>query len=268
VLFRLHDPGSSFFDLLSSQHSQLIPKHPPEGAVQPQSSLSALPHGTTVLAFRYGDGVVIAGDRMATEGYSVSARKMDKVYKTDDFSAVAIAGAAGPCIELTRLFQTELEHYEKLEGVGLTTEGKANKLGQMIKSNLPMAFQGLVVVPIFVSYDHQVNRGRIFKYDITGGRYEETEFHATGSGGRDARNVLKSRYRPGLSKDEAIQVAVEALYNASEEDIGTGGPDPLRGIYPTVMIISAQGTTDAEGSKIKASYEALIETKKKGVSES
>jgi proteasome beta subunit len=266
VVFRLHDSGSSFFDFLSSQHPQNVPTFSRDELAATPSGWSSVPHGTTVLALRFNNGVLIAGDRMATEGYSVSVRKMDKVFKTDEFSAIAIAGAAGPAIEMSRLFQTELEHYEKLEGISLTTEGKANKLAQMIRSNLPMAFQGLVVVPIFVSYDHQKEKGRIFKYDITGGRYEETEFFATGSGGKDARNILKTRYQADLEESEALRIAVDALINAAEEDIGTGGPDPIRGIYPTVKIITRQGTTDVEESKIIAAYNELIGQKRKGAS--
>ena len=265
MFFKLHDPGSSFFDFLSSQNPQVIPEFRRNEAATP-SPLNAVPHGTTVLALRYNNGVIVAGDRMATEGLSVSGRRMEKVLKTDEYSVIAISGAAGPAIELTKLFQTELEHYEKIEGVSLTTEGKANKLGQMIKSNLPMAFQGLVVIPIFVSYDFQKNKGRIFKYDITGGRYEETDHYSTGSGGRDARNILKARYNADLSAEDAIRIAVEALFNASEEDIGTGGPDPVRGIYPTVKLISSQGTVDAKEAQVKAAYEFLIEKRKKGVS--
>ena len=266
MAFKFHDSGSSFFDFLSSQYPQNVPSFSREDVASTPSGWSSVPHGTTVLALRFNQGVLIAGDRMATEGYSVSVRKMDKVFKTDEFSAIAIAGAAGPAVEMSRLFQTELEHYEKLEGISLTTEGKANKLAQMIRSNLPMAFQGLVVVPIFVSYDHQKKLGRIFKYDITGGRYEETEFYSTGSGGKDARNVLKTRYKADLEESEAVRIAVEALFNAAEEDIGTGGPDPIRGIYPTVKVITQKGTADVEESKVIAAYNDLMDQRRRGAS--
>lgn len=264
MAFKFNDPGSSFFDLVSSQYPKLISNTSGEEPVSPHSSWKDFTHGTTVLALKFSNGVIVAGDRMATEGYSVSARRIEKVFKTDEYSAIAIAGAAGPCMELARLFQTELEHYEKLEGVSLSTEGKANKLSQMVKSNLPMAIQGLVVIPLFVSYDHQKKEGKIYKYDITGGRYEETEYFATGSGGRDARNTLKNRFKTVLSKEEAIQIVVEALYDASEEDIGTGGPDPIRGIYPTVKIISQQGVVEAEDSRIKEAYEILVNQRREG----
>ncbi|HEY7874888.1 MAG TPA: proteasome subunit beta, partial [Actinomycetota bacterium] len=192
------------------------------------------PEGTTVLAIRFTDGVIVAGDRRATEGFQIAHRSIEKVFAADDMSAVAIAGTAGPAVEMVRLLQTELEHYEKVEGERLSLEGKANKLGQMIRENLPAAMQGLAVVPIFAGFDEGRSHGRIFKYDITGGRYEEDDYHATGSGGKDARGTIKKRYRADLTRDEAITVAIEALFDAADEDVGTGGPDLMRGIYPTV----------------------------------
>ena len=263
MVFELGGGSSSFFDLLSEQYPKLMYSPSGKDIERSHPLLKEVPHGTTVLALKYGDGIVIAGDRMATEGYSVSARRIEKVYKTDEHSAIAIAGAAGPCIELAKLFQTELEHYEKLEGATLSTEGQANKLAQMVRSNLSMAFQGLIVIPLFVSYDLQKDEGRIYKYDVTGGRYEETEYFSTGSGGRDARNTLKTRFKPGLSEEDAVRISIDALYNASEEDIGTGAPDPIRGIYPTVKIINRQGVMEAEESRIKEAYEDLIEERKR-----
>ena len=220
--------------------------------------MPALPHGTTVLAIRFQDGVLMAGDRQATEGFQVSGRRIEKVFKADAHSAIAIAGAAGPAIELARLFQIEMEHYEKLEGDILSCEGKANKLAQMVRGNLPMAFQGLVVIPIFAGYDLKRQEGRIFKYDVTGGRYEETEFHATGSGGKDARDTMKQLYQRGLSEAQTLRIAVEALYNAAEEDVGTGGPDLIRGIYPTVKVITEQGVHDLDVSRIADACTTLI----------
>jgi proteasome beta subunit len=199
---------------------------------------------------------------MATEGFQVSARRIEKVYKADEYSAIAIAGAAGPCIELARLFQTELEHYEKLEGAKLSTDGKANKLGQMVKANLAMAVQGLIVIPIFVSYDLKRQEGRIFKYDITGGRYEETEYYATGSGGKDARNTMKKSYKRDMTEDEAVALALEALYDASEEDVATAGPDLIRGIYPTIKMVTRQGIQDVDEQRIKQVYNIIIERRR------
>ena len=187
--------------------------------------MPGVPTGTTILALRYADGVVVAGDRQATEGYQVAHRRIEKVFKTDDYSAVAIAGAAGPAIEMARLFQTELEHYEKVEGDGLSLEGKANKLGQMIRMNLPMAMQGLVVVPIFAGFDLRRGEGRIFNYDVTGGRYEETDYAATGSGGKDAARPLKKLLpAPGRPAPTRCRWAAEALVDAAEEDVGDGRP--------------------------------------------
>jgi len=261
------DPGPSFYDWLLSQRPDVLPgvrnDTPGEGAGdRPPSAM--VWHGTTVLALKYRDGVIIAGDRMATEGYQVSARRIDKVYKVDEHSAIAIAGAAGPCIELARLFQTELEHYEKLEGAELSTDGKANKLAQMVKGNLPMAFQGLVIIPIFVGYDLKRNEGRIFKYDITGGRYEETDYFSTGSGGKDARTTMKKLYQSEMAENDAVRTALVALYDAAEEDIGTGGPDLVRGIYPTVKTVTVKGVVDIDDPQIRQVYEQLIETRKRG----
>jgi proteasome beta subunit len=177
---------------------------------------------------------------------------------------MAIAGAAGPCIEMAKLFQTELEHYEKLEGIQLSCEGKANKLGQMVKANLPMVLQGLVVLPIYVGYDLKRAEGRIFKYDITGGRYEESDYHAIGSGGKDARTTMKEHFRKDLSEDEALRIALLALYNAAEEDIGTGGPDLVRGIYPTAKVVGASGIADVEDRRIGSVYAALIDERRNG----
>ena len=196
------------------------------------SDPSEFRHGTTVVALRFAEGIVMAGDRRATEGHAIAHRAMEKVFPADRYSAVAIAGAAGPAVEMVRLFQTQLEHYEKVEGVVLSLEGKANQLGQMVREHLPMAMQGLAVVPLFAGYDLARGTGRIFTYDVTGGHYEETEHNATGSGGRDARTTIKLGYRVGMSRDDAVELAIEALYEAADEDSATGGPDLIRGIYP------------------------------------
>jgi proteasome beta subunit len=253
--------NTSFVDLLRQEAPELLIARSvpsaPAPAADPHGS-PGVPTGTTVLALRYADGVIIAGDRQATEGYQVAHRRIEKVYKTDEHSAVAIAGAAGPAIEMARLFQTELEHYEKVEGDGLSLEGKANKLGQMIRMNLPMAMQGLVVVPIFAGYDLRRAEGRIFKYDVTGGRYEETDYAATGSGGKDARSTLKKLYRAGSAREEAIRWAAEALVDAAEEDVGTGGPDFVHGIFPTVKVITRSGFEEVSEAEVRAQCEAVV----------
>jgi len=221
-----------------------------------------LRHGTTIVALRYGEGVVMAGDRRATEGPTIAHRALDKVFEADRHSGVAIAGAAGPALDMVRLFQTQLEHYEKVEGVTLSLEGKANQLGQMIRQNLPMAMQGLVVVPLFAGYDNRRGVGRIFTYDVTGGRYEEADFHATGSGGRDARTAVKLGFSDGMGREDAIELAILALYEAADEDSATGGPDVVRGIYPTVATITAQGFQHVEDSEVAERFGNLIEQKK------
>src|SRR5919106_250760 len=241
--------GSSFYDFVHVEHGYLLPQfHVTEGGVA--SSFVQLPHGTTILALKCLDGVIIAADRQATEGYQVASRHIEKVYKADEYSAIAIAGAAGPCIEMVKLFQVELEHYEKLEGEVLALEGKANKLAQMVRQNLPAAFQGLIVIPIFAGYDLRKNEWRIFKYDVTGGRYEEQEFYATGSGGKDARNTVKKFYRAGMEREEALRLALDGLIDAADEDVATGGPDLVRGIYPSVKIVTQTGTNDLPETEI------------------
>jgi proteasome beta subunit len=260
--------NTSFVDLLRHEAPDLLlarPSAPPVAvpAAEPRG-MPGVPTATTILALRYIEGVIVAGDRQATEGYQVAHRRIEKVFKTDDYSAVAIAGAAGPAIEMARLFQTELEHYEKVEGDGLSLEGKANKLGQMIRMNLPMAMQGLVVVPIFAGYDLRRAEGRIFNYDVTGGRYEEADYAATGSGGKDARTTLKKLHRTGGSRADALLWAAEALIDAAEEDVGTGGPDFIRGIFPTVKAITRDGFLDVAEDEVRAQCEAVLTARRQG----
>jgi proteasome beta subunit len=260
-LFNRRDAGSSFFDLVREREPGLLPQI---GAMGHESAegMPSVPVGTTVLALKYQTGVVIAGDRQATEGYQVASRRIEKVYATDEYSAVAIAGAAGPCIEMVRLFQTELAHYEKIEGMHLSLEGKANRLAQMVRANLPLAIQGLVVVPIFAGYDVKRGEGRIFKYDLAGGRYEETEYYSIGSGGKDARSSLKKLYRPNLPEDEAVRTALEALYDAADEDRGTGGPDFVRGIFPTVKLVTQAGAQDVPESRVATLCETIMRSRR------
>lgn len=265
-----HD-DASFFDFLTRQHPELTPggrrwAEPQSALTEPLRSGSPaiipVPQATTVLAIRYQQGVVIAGDRRATEGFQIAERRIEKVFKIDDYSAMAIAGAAGPCIEMAKLFQTELEHYEKLEGMQLSCEGKANKLGQMVKANLPMVFQGLVVMPLYVGYDLKRTEGRIFKYDLAGGRYEESDYHAIGSGGKDARNTMREHFKKGMAEVDALKLALLALYNAADDDVGTGGPDLIRGIYPTAKVVDARGITDVSEPQIRGVYDEMIATRR------
>lgn len=251
--------GSSFCDLVAGRLPFLL--HRWEGLHVSPEDLTPLPKATTVLALKFREGAVIAGDRQATEGTQIATRRIEKVFKADEHAAIAIAGVAGPCLELARLFQTELEHYEKLEGVELSTEGKANKLAQMVKMNFPMALQGLVVIPIFVGYDLKRGGGKIYKYDVTGGRFEEAEYHATGSGGPHARATMKKAYRPDAEEAEAIHTAVEALYDAAEEDTGTAGPDFIRGIFPTVKTVTARGILDVEDERVRAVCQSVVEAR-------
>jgi len=244
----------SFVELLKRQRPEAMPSSPQMGAVD-------VPQATTVLGLRYAEGIVMAGDRRATAGYTIADAKMKKVFAADDFSAIAIAGAAGQAVETVRLFQLELEHYEKLTGDRLSLEGKANRLAQMIRANFPLAVQGLVVVPLFGGYDEGRNEGRLFYYDATGGRWEEQDYQATGSGAQPAKNSLKKRWRPGLDHDEAMRVAVEALIDAAEDDVATGGPDLARGIFPVVVTVTAQGAAESTDEDVATAVRAVVETR-------
>lgn len=249
---------SSFMEVLRQQAPHLLP-----GSLPPEAGVPEVPHGTTVLAMRYRDGVIMAGDRQATAGYQVASRRIEKIFKSDDLSGMGIAGAAGPAMEMAKLFQTELEHYEKVEGDNLSLEGKANKLGQMVRMNLPAAMQGLAVVPIFAGFDEKAGVGRLFKYDVTGGRYEETNYEAQGSGSKDARDALKKLWRRDLSRDEALRVALEALWDAADEDVGTGGFDLVRGIFPTVKTITRSGFDSVVDDDVRRICEAILNDRTK-----
>ena len=244
----------SFFDLVTRTRPELVQR---VGGASPQGDVAA-PHGTTVLGLKFAGGVVFAGDRRAIEGFAVADDRIEKVFPADDYSAIAIAGVAGQAVEIVKLFQLELEHYEKITGDRLSLEGKANRLAQMIRGNFPLALQGLVVVPLFGGYDERRGEGRIFYYDATGGRWEEDDYRATGSGGRPAKSSLKKRWRPDLSEDDAIRVAVEGLLDAAEEDVATGGPDPARGIFPTVLLVTSQGVSEVPDERVRSAYEAVV----------
>src|SRR5947209_326696 len=244
----------SFLDLLRRRSPDLLPRL----AVEPGSEPVRAPHGTTVLALRYRDGVIMAGDRQATEGFQVASRRIEKIFKSDDLSGVGIAGVAGPAMEMARLFQTELEHYEKVEGDNLSLEGKANKLSQMIRMNLPAALQGLVVVPIFAGFDDKLGVGRLFKYDVTGGRYEETNYDAQGSGANYARDSLKKLWKRDMAREEALRAALEAIFDAADEDVGTGGADLVRGIFPTVKLITRSGFAEVPEDEARRVWEAIL----------
>ncbi|MBA2419470.1 MAG: proteasome subunit beta [Nocardioidaceae bacterium] len=232
-------PGSSSFnDFLAKQAPQLLPSARAGGT---QSAADLAPHGTTIVAATFPGGVVMAGDRRATMGNVIAQRDIQKVYPADEYSCVGIAGSAGLAVEMVRLFQVELEHYEKIEGATMSTDGKANRLSTLIRGNLAMAMQGLAVVPLFAAFDLQVQTGRIFSYDVTGGRYEEQAFHTVGSGSMFARGSLKKLYREDLTERDCITVTVQALYDAADDDSATGGPDLTRRIFPVVNIVTADG---------------------------
>jgi proteasome beta subunit len=233
--------SSSFSDLLAAAAPGLLPGAGQSRGPAADALAHGLPHGTTFVAAACRGGVIMAGDRRATAGNMISQRDIEKVLRTDEFSCVGISGVAGIGIDLVRLFQVELEHYEKLEGRSLSLEGKANRLASMVRGNLGAAMQGLVVVPLFAGYDEDTGIGRIFSYDPTGGRYEEHRFHAIGSGSVFARGSLKKLYADDMSADDTMLACMQALYDAADDDSATGGPDVTRRIYPVLATVTADG---------------------------
>ncbi|HEY0890545.1 MAG TPA: proteasome subunit beta [Nocardioides sp.] len=251
-------PGtSSFADFLGDHAPELLPgRRMGEG---PAGSLGDLaPHGTTIVAATYRGGVVMAGDRRATMGNVIAQRDIQKVFPADEYSAVGIAGAAGIAVEMVRLFQTELEHYEKIEGTTLSLDGKANRLAALIRGNLGMALQGLAVVPLFAGFDLDRQIGRIFSYDVTGGRYEESSFHSVGSGSVFARGALKKLYRDDFEESGAVSAVVQALYDAADDDSATGGPDLTRRIFPVVHLITADGGRRLPDTEVAAIADRVV----------
>ena len=244
-------PGSSFVDFLAD-HDPALFSRAVAGPIE-------VPHGTTIVACLYDGGVVMAGDRRATMGNVIAQRDIEKVYPADGYSVVGIAGTAGLAVEMVRLFQTELEHFEKIEGAQLSLEGKANRLASFIRGNLGMAFQGLAVVPLFAGYDPSLARGRIFSYDVTGGRYEEHDYHAVGSGSPFARGSLKKLYRREQSAETAVRVCLQALYDAADDDSATGGPDLTRGIFPVVYTVGERGATRLTEAQLQTLVDAVVQ---------
>jgi proteasome beta subunit len=245
--------SSSFTEFVGAHAPHLLPSRRP----LPTGSFEA-PHGTTIVAATFAGGVVMAGDRRATMGNIIANRDMEKVFAADEYSAVGIAGTAGIAIELVKLFQVELEHYEKIEGALMSLEGKANRLASMIRANLGMAMQGLSVVPLFAGYDLERPGGRIFSYDVTGGCYEEKEHHSVGSGSLFARGALKKLWRPRLGVDEAVAVAVEAIYDAADDDSATGGPDLSRRIWPSLAVVDEAGARFLSDDDLRGVVEQVL----------
>jgi proteasome beta subunit len=252
-------PGtSSFAEFLSQQAPELLPTR---RALPDGSAGDLSPHGTTIVAATFPGGVVMAGDRRATTGNIIAQRDIEKVFPADEYSVVGIAGAAGLAVEMVRLFQTELEHYEKIEGITLSMDGKANRLAALIRGNLGLAMQGLAVVPLFAGYDLVQQQGRIFSYDVTGGRYEETAFHSVGSGSLFARGSLKKLYREDLDAEGCVTALVQALYDAADDDSATGGPDLTRRIFPVVGVITAEGYQRLSDGDVAAVADRVIEAR-------
>ncbi|MGI8532459.1 MAG: proteasome subunit beta [Geodermatophilaceae bacterium] len=251
--------GSSFTDFLADAAPQLLPGR---RALPPTAAHDLAPIATTIVAGTFAGGVVLGGDRRATAGNYIAQRDIQKVYASDAFSAVGIAGTAGIAIEMVRLFTVELEHYEKIEGAMLSLDGKANRLATMIRSNLGAAMQGLAVVPIFVGVDPETNDerrpGRIFSYDVTGGVYEEFGFHSIGSGSMFAKSAMKKLWHPGGDRDATVRAVVESLYDAADDDSATGGPDLVRRLFPILFSVSAAGAERIPETQVVAVAEAIV----------
>lgn len=250
--------SSSFYDLMQAVSPGTT--SPRELSGQDASGLA--PHGTTIVALTFPGGALLAGDRRATMGNLISHRAIRKVYPADGYSAVGIAGTAGIAIEMVRMFRMELEHYEKIEGTLMSLEGKANRLSHMVRGNLSLAMQGLSVVPLFAGFDLDSGEGRIFSYDVTGGRYEEDRHHSVGSGSLFARGALKKLYKNAASRDEAIAIAVEALFDAADDDSASGLPDTTRGIYPVVAVLEASGYSEVEDSVLESITASILDARR------
>nr|WP_204027916.1 proteasome subunit beta [Sinosporangium siamense] len=251
-----HNTGSpSFTEFVGAYAPGLLPSR--ETLAAPVGD--QIPHATTIVAATCAGGVVMAGDRRATSGNFISQRDMEKVFRADDHSCLGIAGAASIGIEMARLYRVELEHYEKLEGRTLSVVGKANRLSAMIRGNLAMAMQGMVVVPIFAAYDPDKDAGRIFGYDVGGGPYEQQQFHSIGSGSIFARGSLKKLYREGASPEDTVLACVQALYDAADDDSATGGPDVTRRIWPVVAVITADGFRRLSDEEVQGYVQTMLE---------
>ncbi|WP_239161031.1 proteasome subunit beta [Virgisporangium ochraceum] len=254
--------SSSFVDYLARTAPELLPGRRP---LPPGMAAEGLTHATTVVAVTFDGGVLMAGDRRATAGHMIANREIEKVYAADVYSLVGMAGTAGIGLEVIRLFQVELEHYEKIEGAMLSLDGKANRLATMIRNNLAAAMQGLAVVPLFAGFDldaqDPAKAGRIFSFDVVGGVYEETDYEGIGSGSLFAKSSLKKLHKRGMTAEEAIRAAVEALYDAADDDTATGGPDLIRKIYPVVMTATAEGAQRVPEEQVAALAHEIVEAR-------
>lgn len=254
----LSSTSNSFVELARSVAPEVLPH------AGPNELHHQVPEGTTIICFRTASGILMAGDRRATIGNMIASHSMEKVRAADDFSVIGIAGTAGIALDLIRLFQLELEHYEKIEGARLSLLGKANRLASMLRGNLGLAMQGLTVVPLFAGVDDSTPGGQIFSFDVTGGKYEEHHFHSIGSGSGYARGALKKLWTPGLDEESALTVALEALFDASDDDSATGGPDFIRSLAPTVLTVDVtEGVREIDPTVILASAASVVEGRRK-----
>ena len=257
-------PGtSSFTEFLASYNPEFLPGRRMAALGVPGGGGIPLdaPHGTTIVAMTFPGGALMAGDRRATAGNMIAQRDIQKVFPADEYSCVGIAGTAGIAVEMVKLFQVELQHYETIEGVTLSLDGKANRLATMIRGNLGLAMQGLAVVPMFAGYDLESATGRIFSYDAVGGQYEEFGFHSVGSGSVFARGALKKLYRADLDPAGAATAAIQALYDAADDDSATGGPDLTRRIYPVIVTVTEDGFHRLPEDEVSELVHAVVDAR-------
>lgn len=247
-----------YLSAVTSSFAEFASRVAPELVTSRLGAEAVGPHGTTIVAATFANGVIMAGDRRATTGNVIAQRDIEKVFSADDFSVIGVAGVAGLATEVVRLFKVELEHFEKVEGTPLSLDGKANRLASMIRANLPMALQGLAVLPLFAGWDADRGHGRIFSYDGAGGRYEETSFHAVGSGAAFARGALKKIYRADLDERGAVMAVVQSLFDAADDDAATGGPDITRGIFPVVISAGPGGVHHLKADEVAELTELVL----------
>jgi proteasome beta subunit len=259
------EAASAVGSAASTSFAEYIGRHKPDLLPSSRSMNGAagsgeklVPHATTIVSLTYAGGVLMAGDRRATIGNVIASRHIEKVFPADMYSVLGIAGSAGIALDIIRLFQVELEHYEKIEGTLMSLDGKANRLAAMVRANLPLALQGLAVVPLFAGFDTARRVGRLFSYDVTGGRYEEQEHHSVGSGSAFARGALKKLWKPNLTENGAVRVAVESLYDAADDDSATGGPDVVRQLWPVVYAVTAAGARRVSERELALTSEDVI----------
>lgn len=258
--------GRDFFDLLTSEGYRF-----PAKALSPSDPAgSGLPfeptEGTTILALRYRDGVMVAGDRRATAGHTVLYDRADKVIPIDDYSLMAISGSPAMAFEIARILEHSFQYHRRRQLQEMSIEAKLRRLSLLIRDNLPMAVQGIgAVIPIFATYDQEADLGRIYFYDVLGAQFEVADFATTGSGSSAVRGAMYYMNRWGgppfsqLSREDAVGLSLRLLFTASEYDSATGRYESSAGVYPTVKTITSGGQEDIDLDELRALHERFLD---------